>query len=62
MLLHHCTACSKRQLIFPSQVTAVTGSDEGPVVTFTCWCGEEQSAPLGWTSAPVRREPQPLAA
>ena len=44
MFTHVCTACAKRQLIFPSQVTAVAESEQGPVVTFTCWCGAEQSA------------------
>lgn len=47
MFTHTCTVCEKRQLIFPSQITAVTGSDQGPVATFTCWCGAEQTAPYG---------------
>ncbi|WP_122816156.1 hypothetical protein [Nocardioides pantholopis] len=46
MFLHTCSACAKRQLIFPSQITAVAAGDHGPVATFTCWCGAEQSAPL----------------
>ena len=62
MFLHHCTSCSKRQLIFPSQVTAVAGSPEGPVATFTCWCGEEQSGPLGWLPKRTRAEHHTLAA
>ena len=44
MFVHHCTACQKRQLIFPSQVTSVA---PGPRLSFTCWCGVEQSAVVG---------------
>lgn len=44
MFVHHCTSCAKRQLIFPSQVTAVAGADRGVRMTFTCWCGAEQTA------------------
>ena len=43
----HCTACDKRQLIFPSQVTSLTNTDHGIVVTYTCWCGAEQSLTTG---------------
>ena len=43
MFDHHCTACDKRQLIFPSQVTAMTNNGQGIVVSFTCWCGNEQT-------------------
>ncbi|NPC98284.1 hypothetical protein [Nocardioides sp. zg-DK7169] len=46
MFTHVCSACDKRQLIFPSQVTAVAAGAHGPVATFTCWCGATQSAPL----------------
>ncbi len=60
MLTHVCTACAKRQLIFPSQVTAVADSGQGPVVTFTCWCGAEQSA--RFTLAPARTAKVALAA
>lgn len=42
MFDHQCTACEKRQLIFPSQVTAVTNTDHGIELAFTCWCGAEQ--------------------
>ena len=55
MLTHLCTSCSKRQLIFPSQITAVTGSDEGPIATFDCWCGSEQTAPLDWADEKPRK-------
>lgn len=42
MFDHQCTACEKRQLIFPSQVTDMANTDHGIVVTFTCWCGADQ--------------------
>lgn len=47
MFLHTCTACSKRLLIFPSQVTELTNTPTGIVVAFTCWCGEAQSLRTG---------------
>lgn len=50
MFDHYCTACAKRQLVFPSQVTSLTNSDRGIVVTFTCWCGAEQAMATGRTS------------
>jgi hypothetical protein len=43
MFDHHCTACGKRQLIFPSQVASVTNTDDGIAVAFTCWCGADQT-------------------
>jgi hypothetical protein len=43
MFDHHCSACDKRQLIFPTQVTSVTNTDAGIVVAFTCWCGADQT-------------------
>ena len=43
MFTHHCTACDKTQLIFLSQVTGLAGTDRGTAVTFTCWCGSEQT-------------------
>ncbi|MDN4171902.1 hypothetical protein QWY28_02995 [Nocardioides sp. SOB77] len=60
MFTHVCTACAKRQLIFPSQVTAVAESERGPVATFTCWCGAEQSAL--YTLAPAKPAKVVLAA
>jgi hypothetical protein len=51
MFDHHCTACDKRQLIFPSQVTALTNTDRGIVVRFTCWCGSEQAMVTGRAAA-----------
>ncbi len=43
MFTHHCTACDKTQLIFFSQVTGLADTDRGTAVTFTCWCGSEQT-------------------
>ncbi len=47
MFDHQCTACEKRQLIFPSQVTAMSNTEHGIVVAFTCWCGAEQTLLTG---------------
>jgi hypothetical protein len=60
MFDHHCTACDKRQLIFPSQVTAMSNTDRGIVVAFVCWCGAEQSMVTG--RAATRVSKQTLAA
>lgn len=56
----HCTACDKRQLIFPSQVTSMSNTDHGIVVTYTCWCGAEQTMTTG--KAARRAEKVVLAA
>jgi hypothetical protein len=42
MFAHDCTACQRRQLVFPSQITSLDNTDHGIVVRFTCWCGAEQ--------------------
>jgi len=42
MFDHNCTACGQRKLVFPGQVTALVNTDQGIVVTHTCWCGAEQ--------------------
>ena len=47
MFDHYCTACDRRQLIFPSQVTGLANTDHGIVVGFVCWCGSEQSLLTG---------------
>lgn len=51
MFDHHCTACDKRQLIFPSQITAMTNTEQGIVVSFTCWCGDDQTMTTGRATA-----------
>jgi len=51
MFDHHCTACARRQLIFPSQITAMTNTEQGIVVSFTCWCGSEQTMTTGRAAA-----------
>ncbi len=53
MFKHHCTSCEKTQLIFESQVQSVTGTPEGVVATFTCWCGSEQTSTAGFFSGPA---------
>lgn len=50
-MLHDCTSCSKRQLIFPSQITGLTNTDHGILATFTCWCGAEQTLLTGKAAA-----------
>ena len=51
MFDHYCTACAKRQLIFPSQVTSMTNTGHGIVVAFTCWCGADQTMVTGRAAA-----------
>ena len=53
MFDHHCTACAKRQLIFPSQVTGMVNTDHGIIVAFTCWCGADQTMLSGAKAAPA---------
>jgi hypothetical protein len=43
MFDHTCTACEKHRLVFASQVTSVTNTDQGIAVDYTCWCGAEQT-------------------
>jgi hypothetical protein len=38
----HCSACSRRQLIFPSQITGVVNTDHGIELHYRCWCGAPQ--------------------
>jgi hypothetical protein len=47
MFDHQCTACQRRQLIFPSQVTSMSNTNAGIVVAFTCWCGADQTLVTG---------------
>ena len=54
MFAHHCTACDRRQLIFPSQVGGLVNTDHGIVVSFRCWCGSEQSLVTGAGARRVR--------
>ena len=56
MFDHHCTACDRRQLIFPSQVTGLDNTDHGIVVSFRCWCGSEQILVTG-RGPPARASP-----
>ena len=51
MFTHTCSHCEKRQLIFPSQITGIDNSERGIVVTFTCWCGAEQTGVTGRRAA-----------
>jgi hypothetical protein len=44
---HHCTACDRRQLIFPGQLDRIDNTHHGMVVSFRCWCGAEQTTVTG---------------
>jgi hypothetical protein len=43
MFDRHCSACDRTQLIFPSQISGLTNTDQGILVSYTCWCGAEQT-------------------
>jgi hypothetical protein len=43
MFDNECTECGKRQLIFPSQITALSNDETGISVAYTCWCGAAQT-------------------
>ena len=47
MFAHHCTACDRRQLVFPDQVTGLVNTDHGIVLGYRCWCGSEQRLVAG---------------
>jgi hypothetical protein len=57
MFDHQCTACGKRQLIFPAQITSMDNTEHGIVVAFRCWCGADQTTVTGRKAA-GRREPR----
>lgn len=57
---HHCAACDRTQLIFASQVMSVAASENGPELTFTCWCGATQTHVL--SARPAGRDKVTLAA
>ena len=59
MFSHHCTACDRTQLIFPTQVLGLTNDDLGIAVSFRCWCGSEQTKVTG---KGARRTRTPAAA
>lgn len=58
MFDHYCTACRRRRLIFPSQVTDIVNDERGVHVRLTCWCGADQTIDTG---RPARR-PRPRVA
>lgn len=47
MFARYCTACEKKQLIFPSQISAITNTDHGITVDYVCWCGTAQTMVTG---------------
>ena len=58
MFDNECTVCGKRQLIFPSQIAAITNTDGGIVVSYTCWCGADQA----WVTGRARTSRSLVAA
>ena len=60
MFVHTCTACAQRKLVFPSQITDLSNTEDGIVVAFTCWCGADQTLTTGRAAA--RRSKVALAA
>ena len=57
MFDNNCQVCAKRVLIFPSQITSLANTERGVVVTFTCWCGTEQTRVTGNRSRARGRHP-----
>ncbi len=51
MFTTQCTACERRQLIFPSQITNVCDTPDGTSVAYTCWCGAAQTWLTGRAAA-----------
>ena len=56
MFDHHCPACGKRQLLFPSQITRIVNDEQGIVVLLTCWCGEPAAIRTRRTSHPAGQD------
>lgn len=54
----HCSACDRRMLIFPGQITGLINDDQGIVVMYTCWCGADGAMRTGaaHTDAAGRRQ------
>ena len=62
MFDNNCQVCASRVLIFPSQVTSMAMTDDGIVVTFTCWCGTEQTQVTGKAAGADRDRDRAVAA
>ncbi len=58
MFDRHCSACDRTQLIFPSQITGVANTDHGILVSYTCWCGAEQT----WLTGTAAHADRPVLA
>jgi hypothetical protein len=54
MFVNDCNTCGKRQLVFPSQITAIEGTSDGTVVSYTCWCGASAEWHLDARPTPAR--------
>jgi hypothetical protein len=53
---HHCTACDRTELIFPSMLRSLANTDHGIELRFECWCGAEQSVLSGRNAQEKSRE------
>ena len=51
MFAHHCTACDRRMLVFPSQIIELAHTDHRISVSYRCWCGSVQA----WSPATPER-------
>ena len=47
MFAHHCSSCEETYLIFESQLTSLANTEHGIELSFTCWCGVEQTTVSG---------------
>lgn len=47
MFSHHCTDCERTQLFSTGQITRLSNTDHGIVLSLRCWCGSEQSIVTG---------------
>jgi hypothetical protein len=58
----HCPACDRRQLVFPSQITALVNDEQGIVVMYTCWCGAAGAWRTGAAQADAAVAPEHVLA
>ena len=59
MFTHHCTACDRTQLIFPSQIVSVLSVEGGFEIAHECWCGAAQTT---FVASAAGASAQPVAA
>lgn len=42
MFTRRCSACARRQLIFPSMISGIERLEQGVRISYRCWCGHDQ--------------------